>query len=140
MSVDKTLAAVADVLARAQRILFVTGAGISVDSGLPTYRGIWMLTDSRLLTARLTRIVPHVIDTALLVLGIWLAWSARFNPLNEPWLMAKIVLLLVYVGLGSVALRPDRSKAVRTAAYVISLAVVVSIIIIAKTKPAWPLA
>lgn len=105
-----------------------------------TIRGIWMLTDSRLLTARLTRIVPHVIDTALLVLGIWLAWSARFNPLNEPWLMAKIVLLLVYVGLGSVALRPGRSKAVRTAAYVISLAVVVSIIIIAKTKPAWPLA
>lgn len=29
-----------------------------------TIRGIWMLTDSRLLTARLTRIVPHVIDTA----------------------------------------------------------------------------
>ncbi len=105
-----------------------------------TIRGIWMLTDSRLLTARLTRIVPHVIDTALLGLGIWLAWSARFNPLAEPWLMAKIVLLLVYVGLGSVALRPGRSKAVRTAAYVTSLVVVTGIIVIAKTKMAWPLA
>ena len=48
MSVDKTLAAVADVLARAQRILFVTGAGISVDSGLPTYRGIGGLYHDRL--------------------------------------------------------------------------------------------
>lgn len=31
---------VADGLARAQRVLFITGAGISADSGLPTYRGI----------------------------------------------------------------------------------------------------
>ncbi len=31
---------VATRLARARRVLFVTGAGISADSGLPTYRGI----------------------------------------------------------------------------------------------------
>ena len=54
MSVDKTLAAVADVLARAQRILFVTGAGISVDSGLPTYRGIGGLYHDRLTDEGLT--------------------------------------------------------------------------------------
>lgn len=34
------VAAVADVLARAERVLFITGAGISADSGLPTYRGV----------------------------------------------------------------------------------------------------
>jgi NAD-dependent deacetylase len=32
--------AVAAVLARAKRALFITGAGISADSGLPTYRGV----------------------------------------------------------------------------------------------------
>jgi NAD-dependent deacetylase len=31
---------VADVFARARSVLFITGAGISADSGLPTYRGI----------------------------------------------------------------------------------------------------
>lgn len=31
---------VADILATAERALFVTGAGISADSGLPTYRGV----------------------------------------------------------------------------------------------------
>lgn len=35
-----TLEAVAAHLAAASRVLFVTGAGISADSGLPTYRGI----------------------------------------------------------------------------------------------------
>ena len=35
-----TLDLVAEHLATARRILFITGAGISADSGLPTYRGI----------------------------------------------------------------------------------------------------
>ncbi|MDR0578741.1 MAG: NAD-dependent deacylase [Candidatus Accumulibacter sp.] len=34
------LGGIADELARARRVLFVTGAGISADSGLPTYRGV----------------------------------------------------------------------------------------------------
>ena len=44
MSVDlqsqKKIEAVAQLLKTCQSILFITGAGISVDSGLPTYRGI----------------------------------------------------------------------------------------------------
>src|SRR5262245_32074325 len=35
-----TITAVAAVLARAKSALFITGAGMSADSGLPTYRGI----------------------------------------------------------------------------------------------------
>lgn len=34
------IAEIAERLAHAERILFITGAGISADSGLPTYRGI----------------------------------------------------------------------------------------------------
>lgn len=37
---ERTLEAVAAVLKDARRVLFVTGAGISADSGLPTYRGV----------------------------------------------------------------------------------------------------
>jgi len=39
--------AVADILHRARSILFVTGAGLSADSGLPTYRGIGGLYEDR---------------------------------------------------------------------------------------------
>jgi NAD-dependent deacetylase len=49
-----TLDAVASLLRRAQRILFVTGAGISADSGLPTYRGIGGLYHDRLTEEGLT--------------------------------------------------------------------------------------
>ena len=34
------IARVAELVNRAERILFITGAGLSADSGLPTYRGI----------------------------------------------------------------------------------------------------
>ena len=34
------VARIAETLRRARRVLFITGAGISADSGLPTYRGI----------------------------------------------------------------------------------------------------
>jgi len=37
--------AIADILRSASRVLFITGAGVSADSGLPTYRGIGGLYD-----------------------------------------------------------------------------------------------
>lgn len=37
---------VAALLSHAQRVLFITGAGISADSGLPTYRGVGGLYDN----------------------------------------------------------------------------------------------
>lgn len=46
MAVDNhQIERVADLLSGAQRILVVTGAGMSADSGLPTYRGIGGLYD-----------------------------------------------------------------------------------------------
>lgn len=38
--IETQIAEVAACLAQAQRVLFITGAGISADSGLPTYRGV----------------------------------------------------------------------------------------------------
>lgn len=44
----KQLKIIAEHLRNAQRILFITGAGMSADSGLPTYRGIGGLYNNRL--------------------------------------------------------------------------------------------
>jgi NAD-dependent deacetylase len=37
---DTTIADVANILRDAESVLFITGAGVSADSGLPTYRGV----------------------------------------------------------------------------------------------------
>lgn len=54
MQADTIVDRVARLLAHAQRVLFITGAGISVDSGLPTYRGIGGLYHDRLTAEGLT--------------------------------------------------------------------------------------
>ena len=45
---DDALDRIADRLRAAERVLFITGAGISADSGLPTYRGVGGLYEDRL--------------------------------------------------------------------------------------------
>ena len=39
-SIEQKLTEIARLLKKSKRILFITGAGISADSGLPTYRGV----------------------------------------------------------------------------------------------------
>jgi NAD-dependent deacetylase len=40
MNIESALDKIAELLGKSQRVLFITGAGISADSGLPTYRGV----------------------------------------------------------------------------------------------------
>lgn len=54
MNQDAALSEVARWVDEAGRILFITGAGISADSGLPTYRGIGGLYHQRLTAEGLT--------------------------------------------------------------------------------------
>lgn len=44
---EKTVTAVRALLAGARRVLFITGAGVSADSGLPTYRGVGGLYEGK---------------------------------------------------------------------------------------------
>jgi hypothetical protein len=62
------------------------------------------------------RILPHVIDTALLALGITLVVVGGWPLLQTPWLLAKIAGLLAYVALGTIALKRGRTKQIRSIA------------------------
>ena len=97
-------------------------------------RGIWMLRDSPLLKQRWVKIAPHVVDTVLLVSAIVLAVRLRMSPLDQPWLMAKIIALVAYIGVGMVALRIGRTKTVRTAAWVFGMVIFVYIVSVAVSK------
>ena len=84
-------------------------------------RGIWMLRDSSMLNQRLVKIAPHIVDTLLLASAVVLAIGMQLSPMQQPWLMAKIIALLVYIAAGLVALRFGRTKAVRGGAWVFGL-------------------
>ncbi|WP_327516815.1 SirB2 family protein [Cognatazoarcus halotolerans] len=97
-------------------------------------RGIMMLTGSPLLKRKLVRVLPHIIDTALLASAVAMVVMLGASALAMPWLIAKIVGLLVYIGLGTVALKRGRSKGVRSTAFVLALLTFAYIVSVALSK------
>ena len=67
---------------------------------------------------RLLRILPHVVDTVLLASAVVLAVILRQYPFVAPWVTAKVLALVAYVGIGTVAVKRGRTPAIRGAALV----------------------
>lgn len=97
-------------------------------------RGVLMIREAPLLQARWVRIVPHVVDTLLLASAITLAAMSRQYPFLEPWLTAKIVALVVYIGVGMVALRRGTTRRARVTAWILAQIVFIYIVGVAVTR------
>ncbi len=97
-------------------------------------RGSLMVAGSDLLKHKVVRVLPHVIDTVLLTSALGLAWMLRQYPFTHDWLTVKVVALLVYIGLGMVALRFGKTQTVRTAAFAGALVVVLFMISVAFAR------
>lgn len=97
-------------------------------------RGIWLMRDSDSLHQRWVKVLPHVIDTVLLTSAILLAIAIQQNPLQNSWLTAKVAGLLVYIGLGMVAMRFGKDRQVKITAWVAAQCVFVYIVLVAITK------
>lgn len=106
-------------------------ATVAITLTLFVLRGAWMMADSPRLGARWVRVVPHVNDALLLASAIVLAYLMGQYPFVDAWLTAKVIGLLVYIALGTVALKRGRSKGVRVAAWVGALAVFAYIVAVA---------
>ena len=97
-------------------------------------RGYWMISGSALLRQRWARIVPHVNDTVLLVSAIVMAiWSGQY-PFQQHWLTAKVLLLIIYIALGTVALKRGKTRSTRIMAFVLALICLGYIFRIALTR------
>lgn len=73
-----------------------------------------MLTGSPLLQARVTKILPHLVDTILLVSAVWMTIIIQQFPFVNAWLTAKLMALVVYIVFGTVALKRGKTKGIRT--------------------------
>ncbi|MBS1189379.1 MAG: Invasion expression up-regulator, SirB [Rhodocyclaceae bacterium] len=84
-------------------------------------RGFWMLNGSALLQARWVKVVPHVVDSALLGSALSMVYLSSQYPFVQPWLTAKVFGLLTYILLGMVALKRGRTQRIRGAFFVLAL-------------------
>ena len=113
-------------------------AAVAASFFLFLLRGIWMMQASGRLSARWVRVVPHVVDTVLLASAIALAVLTAQYPFVQSWLTAKVVALLIYIVLGSIALRRGPTRRARIVAWVMALAVFGYIVAVARAHSALP--
>jgi len=67
---------------------------------------------------RILKILPHVLDTLLLVFAILLCIHIAQYPLTDNWLTAKVVGLIAYIGFGTVAIKRASRRAFFTAIFI----------------------
>ena len=101
-------------------------------------RGVWMIRESSLLGLRWIRVIPHVVDTVLLASAITMVLILRQYPLVAGWLTAKVVALVLYIGLGMVALKHGKTPRVRIAAWITAQVVFFYIVAVALARDPLP--
>lgn len=97
-------------------------------------RGLWMLFDSDLLQRRWVKLTPPAIDTLLLASAIMMSVTIQQYPFVHAWLTAKAIALLLYIGLGMLALTYGKTKTVRTGAWIAAQLCFFYIVAVAMTK------
>ena len=86
------------------------------------------------LQQRTVKTLPHIVDTVLLGSAIAMLLVMHLSPLAAPWLIAKIIALLLYIALGMVALRFGRTQRARISAWLLALITAVYMLSVAYSK------
>lgn len=85
-------------------------------------RGLVVLTGRGWGMAPRVRHLSYGLDTLLLLAGVSLWGLLGLNPLRDAWLGSKLALLLLYIVLGSLALKRAPSPGLRWRCFVAALA------------------
>jgi uncharacterized membrane protein SirB2 len=111
--------------------VILSGAGYFI-------RGIGMIRESRWLQEKWVRVLPHIIDTTLLVSALPLAMQIRQYPFVHGWLTAKVLALVAYIVIGAIGLRYGRTKKIRVIAWLAAMALFFYIVLVALTRQVLP--
>lgn len=95
-------------------------------------RGTLMLLEAHWQRSVLLRYLPHAVDTVLLTTALMLTTIVHQYPFANGWLSMKVALLVVYVVLGSIALKRGRTRRVRIVAFVAALLTVAFLVSVAR--------
>ena len=109
---------------------------VSISILLFILRYAWMIFESPMLQKKWVKVLPHIIDTLLLVSAIILTIQISQYPLVDGWLTAKVLALLLYIILGTIALKRGKTKNIRIIAGVFAIATFFYMLSVAMSKSA----
>ena len=105
---------------------------VLVSGGLFAARGALLLAGVQAANHAVVRWTSYVIDTVLLTAALMLATMLRQYPFAHGWLTVKVLLLVVYIVLGTLALKRAKTRRGRVLAYVAALATYAAIVGVAR--------
>jgi len=101
-------------------------------------RGIWSFKGSPIMQQGWVKVVPHAVDTLLLASALGMAYLIEQYPLVDAWLTAKFFGLLLFIILGSVALKHGKTRAIRIAAWLGAQVIFAYIVLVATNHNPLP--
>ena len=105
---------------------------VSASGSLFALRGLALTLGAAWARAAPLRYLSYTIDTVLLTAALMLMTAVQQYPFADAWLTVKVLLLVVYIGIGVYAFRTCRGPAVRWAAWLSALAVFGFIVSVAR--------
>ncbi len=114
------------------QIKWVHVFAVLASGALFTLRGAFLLAGARWPMAAPWRYFSYLVDTVLVTAAAMLVTILPAAMFANGWLTAKLVLLLVYIVLGSFALKRARTARGRALAYAVALAVFACMLGIAR--------
>lgn len=113
-------------------------ASVALTISLFVLRYWWRWSGNPRINARWVRIVPHTVDTVLLLSGAGLMWVTGYLPftVKGAWLTEKLFGVIIYIVLGFIALGRHRPRSQQRGfiAFLLGLVVLYIIIKLAATK------
>jgi len=109
-------------------IVFVLASG-----GLFFLRGLLVLNGKAWAMAAPLRYLSYAIDCVLLTAALMLATMLPSAVFANGWLTVKLVLLLAYIVLGSMALRRGKNPSIRRACFVAAIGIYAFMLTVAHT-------
>jgi uncharacterized membrane protein SirB2 len=114
------------------QIKWVHVAAVIASGSLFALRGAGVMAGARWPMWAPLRYLTYTIDTILLTAALMLATILHQYPFVHGWLTAKVCLLVVYVVLGTFALKRGRTPRARAICFVAALAVFAFMVTIAR--------
>lgn len=97
-------------------------------------RGTLKLTNSEILQNKLVRVLPHIVDTLLLISAITLVVISGMYPWSVSWVGAKLLALIAYILAGSIFMRAQQKSLAQYSWFAVSLLLAGYIVLVALSK------
>lgn len=114
------------------QIKWVHVAAVLASGSLFLLRGLAVNLGATWAMAAPVRYLTYTIDTVLLTAALMLATLLHQYPFVHGWLTVKVLLLVLYIVLGTFALKRGRTRAVRIGCWIAALAVFAFIVSVAR--------